>query len=237
MRYRDFEITSTPAIDLERYHEGSSKPVICNGFYCEVYRGDDDGRVNRLDDFTLAEGYEIPKASYSELDKGIAAYVDDNYLYLQWMKNEVGVERRNELIGRLISWIGESEQGAELYDTLKNFVGMEDEEIRQSGFTFLVPYFDRDCYAQTIAEYLIHVGTERSTTGNWRVPFSDVSKKYGIDLSEDTEMLGKICDHLHSCNEIVADLNIFSGEFDMTFYSDYCPFVDEEDSPELAQEM
>ena len=33
-------------------------------------------------------------------------------------------------------------------------------EIRDAGFLSLVPYFDKDGYAQTIAEYLIDYGTE-----------------------------------------------------------------------------
>lgn len=79
MRYRGFIITSTPDSGIERYDRQSSQDVLCNGYYCQIYDGDDDQYANQLDDFCIAEGHEIKDCSYGELERGIARYVDDHY--------------------------------------------------------------------------------------------------------------------------------------------------------------
>lgn len=79
MRYRGFVITSTPDSGIERYDHASSQDVICNGYHCQIYAGDDDQYANQLGAFCLAEGYEIKDCSYSELERGIARYVNGQY--------------------------------------------------------------------------------------------------------------------------------------------------------------
>lgn len=79
MRYRGFIITSTSDSGIERYDRESSQDVLCDGYYCQIYDGDDDQYANQLDDFCIAEGHEIKDCSYGELERGIARYVDDHY--------------------------------------------------------------------------------------------------------------------------------------------------------------
>ena len=97
MIYRNFNITTVPAIELERHNYSRNAVDLCNGFYCEIYRVDDDGMVNRLDDFTLAEGYEIPKATGEHCDRAIIDYVDNNFWRLDSIRNEVAEERKKTL--------------------------------------------------------------------------------------------------------------------------------------------
>jgi len=59
MIYRGFNIRTVDAIDLIRHNPSTNKNESCHGVYCEVYDVSDDGLTERLDDFTLAEGYEI----------------------------------------------------------------------------------------------------------------------------------------------------------------------------------
>ena len=192
MRYRGFIITSTPDSGIERYDRESSQDVLCNGYYCQIYDGDDDQYANQLDDFCIAEGHEIKDCSYGELERGIARYVDDHYDDLVEEQQYYFAKRQSELIGRLVCWIGETESGEELYHTLSEVVGMKDDEIRAAGFTSLVPYFNREGYAQTIAEYLIDEGTNDTYSGNLHVPFSEINKRYGVNLPTDKEMLDLI---------------------------------------------
>ena len=140
MIYRNFNISIVPAIELERYNHATHTTDLCDGFYCEVYRVDDDSLAERLDDFTLAEGYEIADATLDNCHQAIFRYVDEHFWRLDSTRNEVAEERKNTLLGRLIGWIGEDQQGAELYDTLSNYIGMTDDEIRQSGYLSLVEY-------------------------------------------------------------------------------------------------
>lgn len=69
------------------------------------------------------------------------------------------------------TWLGESENGEELYHTFTEVIGMTDDEIREIGFHSLSPYFDRELYAQTIAEHYIDTGSENTFIGNWYLYF------------------------------------------------------------------
>lgn len=237
MIYRNFNISIVPAIVLERYNYATQTTDLCDGFYCEVYRVDDDGLTERLDDFTLAEGYEIADTTLDNCHQAIFHYVDEHFWRLDSVRNEVAEERKNTLLGRLIGWIGEDQQGAELYDTLSNYIRMTDDEIRQSGYLSLVEYFDRDCYAQTIAEFIIAFGTENTLSGNRYVPFSLIARRYGVDLAADEEMLDKVCDCLYRHNEVVAEFEIENQEFNMLFFTDYCPMAREDEEPGMTQQM
>ena len=150
MRYRGFEITSCPDSGVERYNSAESRDEICEGFFCEIYPAGDDQYANRLDTFCLAEGYEIPDTSDAALTAGIIKYVDENYYGLLESKNEVKQKRTEELVGRLVCWLGESESGAELYNTLSEAIGMTNEEIREVGFQSLAPFFDREQMLQNM---------------------------------------------------------------------------------------
>ena len=57
MIYRGFNIRTVDAIDLIRYNSVTGEKESCHGVYCEVYDVSNDGLTERLDDFTLAEGY------------------------------------------------------------------------------------------------------------------------------------------------------------------------------------
>ena len=231
MRYRGFIITSTPNTGIERYDSKSSQDVICNGYYCQIYDGDDADYANQLGDFCLAEGFEIKDSSYSELERGIARYVDGQYDDLVEERQYHFAKRQEDLLGRLVCWLGENESGAELYNTLSEVIGMKDDEIRRVGFTSLVPYFNREAYAQTIAEYLIDEGTEDTYSGNLHVPFSEINKRYGINLPTDKETLDLIRDVLLEHGDIISDLET-SEDFDMMFYTIYCPYVEGDDIAE-----
>lgn len=49
-------------------------------------------------------------------------------------KNHITPERMEQLLDRSLGWIKEMKSGADLYDTLKNEIGMTNEEITAAGF-------------------------------------------------------------------------------------------------------
>lgn len=70
---------------------------------------------------------------------------------LQYVKEQVTTEMHNEipdrwknLLSKAVCYIGESEAGDELYDTLHNEIGMTDEEIEKIGFSSLSEYFGQE---------------------------------------------------------------------------------------------
>ena len=114
MIYRGYNIRTVDAIDLQRHNYNEHKTDFCDGVYVELYDQAADGLTERIGDTTFAVGYEIPDLREDTVEKAIREYVDDHILGLDCVRNEVIAERKNHLVGRLVSWIGEEESGKEL---------------------------------------------------------------------------------------------------------------------------
>lgn len=202
MRYRGF------VVEYQMLGKGEK-------YYCAVYASDDDYRKNALLEFTDdAEGL-------GSVEGQIMNTVDEFYDDLVSTQRCNEQERYQELLGRAVTVIAEEQSARELYQTLTDNIGLTDDEIRKIGFTNLAPFFDRDGYAQTIAEYITDHGTAETMSGNFVIPFSEIHKRFGVNLLIDEEMLNKIIDSFDS--EVVSDIDADRGEFDLMFYKDYCP--------------
>ena len=105
-------------------------------------------------------------------------------------------------MGRLVCCLGESESGAELYNTLSEVIGMTYEEIREVGFQSLAPFFDREQYAQTIADWLIEDGTESTISGRWIVPYGNIGNRFGVNLQTDADLRNMVSRHLYNLSLI-----------------------------------
>lgn len=237
MRYRGFEITSTPDYQIGRRNDLTGGLDYCKGYYCEVYDAKDADFINMFDSFCLAEGYEIKDCSYSSLLAGIAKYVDNSFDSYTESKWDMHGNRTYELLGRALCWIGENESGQELYNILSEDIGMSDEEILEMGHTSLVPYFDRDEYAETIANYLIDEGTQDTVSGNIHIPFSEINNRFAVDLPADKELLSKIEESLVWKSHIVSEFAT-DEDFDLMFFTVFCPncedrFADNDQSPTM----
>lgn len=202
MRYRGFNI------EHQMFGEGQK-------YYCAVYASNDDLRKNSLLEFTDdAEGL-------GSVEGQIQNTIDDFYDDLVRDQRCDEQARYQEMLGRAVTVIAEEQSEKELYQTLTDNIGLTDDEIRKIGFTKLAPYFDRDGYAQTIAEFITDNGTAETMTGNYVLPFSEINKLFGINLLLDEEMLNMIVDSFDS--DVISDVDTNSGEFDIMFNSDYCP--------------
>ncbi len=225
MRYRGFIVTSRFDRWTEERTNGSAEK--CSGFCCQVYNGSDGLYENTLDEFELIIGRDIEDMSETELDRGITQYIDENYERLSEAVSDAISNRNTDLLGRLICYIGENESGEELYNTLSDVISMTDDEIRKAGFLSLAPYFDKESYAQTIAEYLIDEGTANTFSGNYNFEYTEINERFGVALPVDDELLNMIVDHLDK--DIVADV-VTGKDIDIMFYTKYCPNVEDEET-------
>ena len=76
---------------------------------------------------------------FETIDDEIIAYRDQQEETQTEMPNglidlQFPPKRMNYLLNKAFDWLGECENGADLYDTLKRKVGMTDEEITSAGF-------------------------------------------------------------------------------------------------------
>ena len=84
--------------------------------------------------------------------------------------------------------------------------------------------------AQTIAEYMTAEGTEMTRSGSYIFCFDEINQLFGTSLPDDANMVEQITDALDP--NIVADADTTEG-FDLVFYLDYCPNVEEPVSDDL----
>lgn len=229
MRYRGFIITSCFDSGIERYCRESGKDELCNGYYCQVYAGNDDMYADQIDDFCLAAGHEIEDLSDAALSDGIRKYVDGMFLELEEGRTFNKKARLADMLGKAVCFIGEFQSSEELYDTLTEQIGLTYDEIREIGFKSLAPFFNRDYYAQTIAEFLLDEGADKTHSGNYHFSFAEINERFGTSLPVDKEMMDKIVSALDS--EIVANVDT-TDDFDLMFYLDFCPYAEESEELE-----
>lgn len=236
MLYRGFQIVVSGPTVIEKWSRETRSVGPYTGVNCEVYDKYDDDMAEQLDTFSLAMGRDIPDLRTEHIEKAIRDYVDKHNMYLNLGRNEALVDRRTILLGRLASRLGESLEDGELYDLLSENVCMTDEEIRACGYMSLAPFFDRTAYAQTIAEFMIHRGTENTTTGNWHFGFDDLSARFGLDLKNDEEMVELIRQELYKQGDIISEVDIYDDDFDLMFYLDYCPYSDRDEQEDIEED-
>lgn len=225
MRYRGFIITSRFDRWIKERTNGSAEE--CSGFYCQVYNGSDGLYENMLDEFELIIGKDIENMSDTELDRGIIGYIDEHYERLDEAVSDAISNRTADLFGRLLCYLWENENCEDFYVTLSQKIGMTDDEIRKAGFASLAPCFEKESYAQTIAEYLIDEGTASTFSGNYHFDYTEINERFGVALPVDNELLGMIVDHLDT--DIVSDV-ITGKDIDIMFYTQYCPNVEDEET-------
>lgn len=80
----------------------------------------------------------IPGMDAEIIDNEIVLYIDDH----QNQSMLFTTERMEILLDNALDWIGEMSSGSDLYDTLKNVIGMTDDEIQAAGFDSLSEYFE-----------------------------------------------------------------------------------------------
>lgn len=212
MRYRGFNIASCPDCGIIRDDDKTGKSKICNGYFCQITIDD----MTDIDSFTVACGYEMPDLSGESLDNAIRKYVDDNIYALREVVKEEETNRLKILLSRALPLL-ESSEYESLYEILSEKVYMSDIEIWNFCHCDDV---DKSAIATAIAEYLIDIGTETTTTGNWHIGFEEINKRFQIELPEDQEMLNAIENALD--RTVVAEVDTTS-DFNLNFYSEYCP--------------
>lgn len=228
MLYRGFQIIVSGPLTVKKWSLETRQLESYAGVACEVYDKYDDDMVQELDTFALAVSRDIPNLRTEHIEEAVRNYVDKHNVQLNLSRNEVLADRRNLLVGRLASILGERLEDGELYDLLSENVGMTDEEIRSCGYMSLAPFFNREAYAQTIAEFMIHIGTENTLSGNWHFSFEHIDKRFGLDLKNDEEMVKLVCEELYKQGDIVSEVDIYDNDFDLMFYLDSCPYADDE---------
>ena len=90
--------------------------------------------------------------------------------------------------------------------------------------------------AKTIAGYMIAEGCEQTSSGNWIFTYDEINNRFGTDLPNDAELINQIAEYIYAeKSDVVSDLDLSQG-FDLDFYTDCCPNIDESCLGEMGME-
>lgn len=83
----------------------------------------------------------------------------------------------------------------------------------------------RDCLTtqlNELANQIIREGTQSTSNGSWAIYFDEIQEQYGVNLKDSEYINTMLCDLL-SVRQEMAEIELLEDSFDMTFYLDYCP--------------
>lgn len=220
MKHRSFLIEIEPGCGPD---VTESFGRLCDGYYCRIYADADLDRDYEIDSFSVVVGDDIPSASDTLLYDFIRHHIDADLMnYL--MERSDRMERiLTDKLGLAACLLRENRTDEELYDTLRERIGLSDESIRAIGLTSLVPFFDRKEYANNIALWLMDEGTISNKPLDYRISFDTVNSRYGVQLPEDRELLDEIVRHLNP--DVVDEVKTDNG-FQISFNEHACPYED-----------
>lgn len=225
-RYRGFKIVTYTMNHMQHVSKDRQKIDSLKGYYCYVYADFDAFFDTSLAYVELCIGYEVKDDSEEALRDAMIQYIDNNYYSLKWTRERKALARKDQILNRAMNELDEFKNGKELYRIFKDRLQMTDKEIFEQGFIELVPYFNRERYAQYIAKELTDYAALRTETGCWFFKFSEVSRLFGVQLPFDEDMLKKIKDSLDS--RVITDSDFSEGIF-LSLDTAYCPRVEKDE--------
>lgn len=126
------------------YEEAISRGEGIEELHCEVYAESDTELTNCLNDFNMMIAFEFKEATVSEIENGIMNMINEDSVYLELCVKQKQFDRQSEILNKALDYIGELQRGSELYSTLREQLGMSNEEIVNYGFRALDRFFDQD---------------------------------------------------------------------------------------------
>lgn len=219
-RYRGYRILASTKHDVVRTM--GEKTVNAKGVIVYIFYSSRGSYEKMLMLIEMAVGYELQNDSDAEIKKKVIMYIDAHIDELRRLAMNFERARNHLILKRALSSYDNYECGKELYRLFRESFEMTDADIAEQGFVELVPYFNKETYADTIAGYMTDIGTEKTETGGYFFKFSEISRKFGLALPGDNMMLERIKNAFNK--SIVKYVDTSSG-FYLTFNEEYCPHI------------
>lgn len=88
-------------------------------------------------------------------------------------------------------------------------------------------------YVPAMVEWMVEEGTKNTSSGNWVFTSAEIAEAFPVSESSVIEMFGAILSETYQHEAVAeADVNFESdgsATFDLTFYTDYCPNISDEE--------
>jgi len=170
----------------------------CEGYYCGVFSIESDISDKALMAFSLALGKDIEDMDEITLTRSVCKFIDDNHNRLDEYVNFLKCERKNYIINQFAELQSCRQSQKALYELLHDTIKMSDKEIQEAGLLSLVPFFDRDNYAQEIVDFMVTDGTSSTGTCDYGYTYEEIDELFGIDLRLDTDMKDLIFEKINN---------------------------------------
>ena len=231
IRYRSFLIEVEPIYEPD---DNLTAVQSCNRYVCHFFADADIERKYELDSVPVVVGREIPEFSEKLIYDFIRKYIDSDLYYYQTKRSEQIERLLADKLGKVVCLLHKTHAELELYNILRDEIGLSDDWIRAIGFVSLLPFFDRKEYANSIALWLMDEGSRDYYRESYEVSFDTINKRYGVQLPQDRELLEEIVSHMNP--DIVDDVqtehgfkikfNVQARPIDTYLESSLCPSED-----------
>lgn len=89
-----------------------------------------------------------------------------------------------------------------------------------------------------LADQIIRESTQNTSSGTWSITFDEIQERYHVPVSPNNGV-GPMLKNILEARPEMAELEPMEDGFDMVFYLDYCPNLDEKErlSPEMQMNL
>lgn len=89
-----------------------------------------------------------------------------------------------------------------------------------------------------LADQIIRESTQNTCNGTWSINFDEIQERYHIPVSPNNG-IGSMLKNILEARPEMAEIEPMEDGFDMMFYLDYCPNLDEKEklSPEMQMKL
>lgn len=139
LEYKDYNIIVEP--EYQSAIKNGENPF---DYMCEVYDRTDSEFERCLAKFNIMKGFEFKENTAQNVEGAITRITDESEQYIELSRTKYELQRKNEILSNAFGYLSEIQSGEELYNTLRNRLGMTDEEILQNDFDYLTEYFENE---------------------------------------------------------------------------------------------
>lgn len=89
-----------------------------------------------------------------------------------------------------------------------------------------------------LADQIIKESTQSTSNGTWSIYFNEIQERYHVPVSENNG-IGSMLKNILETRPELAEIEPMEDGFDMVFYLDYCPNLEEKEklSPEMQMNL
>ncbi len=227
-------------LEDSRSYISETHPVLLNGFIDQVHRlvAELEKQVIPQQASDIVQGYMVKHFVLFDNDRGFAVAENPKApdKFVTWQFTEEN-GKRDYYWGR---YVGSEETAIRNFNDRVNQYKLDYptlNEVSKSPQTLTVTdkteQTDIEVKLAAIVDYIINDGTQNTSEGNWMTYFEEFPPELGGAgfIQENKDKIQELL----STREEVADIELNNDNFDVCYYLDYCPNVEQEEVDDFLE--